>query len=184
MSQPSDLMELKESVIAEKILAAQSLLDGFDHTPRLAKAKDIAPAPGRSPGVPGRRRFRSTTPGLVTQSTARAEGVDLIARVDATTPDDALMSPVQAGVLHALRRALAVALALGHHQLAVVLELVEQRPRGFRRRGGHQDAVERPDVAPAEGAVEGLDAGHEGRARDRGRARRRRDRRKSPQHDP
>ncbi|MEL6686783.1 MAG: ATP-binding protein, partial [Pseudomonadota bacterium] len=91
--------------------AAQSLLDGFDHTPRLAKAKDIAPAPGRSPGVPGRRRFRSTTPGLVTQSTARAEGVDLIARVDATTPDDALMSPVQAGVLHALRRALAVALA-------------------------------------------------------------------------
>lgn len=111
MSQPSDMMELKESVIAEKIPAAQSLLDGFDHTPRLAKAKDVAPAPGRSPGVPGRRRFRSTTPGLVTQSTARAEGVDLIARVDATTPDDALMSPVQAGVLHNLRRALAVALA-------------------------------------------------------------------------
>ena len=111
MSQPSDLMELKESAIAEKVAAAQSLLDGFDHTPRLAKPKDIAPAPGRSPGVPGRRRFRSTTPGLVTQSTARAEGVDLIARVDATTPDDALMSPTQAGVLHALRRALAVALA-------------------------------------------------------------------------
>ncbi|MEM7727689.1 MAG: ATP-binding protein [Pseudomonadota bacterium] len=111
MAHPSDLMELKESAIEAKVAAAQSLLDGFDHTPRLAKAREVAPAPGRSPGVPGRRRFRSTTPGLVTQSTARAEGVDLIARVDATTPDDALMSPTQAGVLHALRRALAVALA-------------------------------------------------------------------------
>lgn len=111
MSTPSDLMELKESVIASKIPVAQSLLDGFDHTPRLAKARDIAPATGKSPGVPGRRRFRSTTPGLVTQSTARSEGVNLIDRVDATTPDDALISPTQAGVLHGLRRALAVALA-------------------------------------------------------------------------
>jgi hypothetical protein len=111
MSNPSDLMELKESAIADKVPAAQSLLDGFDHTPRLAKARDVAPAPGRSPGLPGRRRFRSTTPGLVTQSTARAEGVNLIDRIGATTPEDALMSPVQAGVLHALRRSLAVALA-------------------------------------------------------------------------
>ncbi|WP_298915695.1 ATP-binding protein [uncultured Algimonas sp.] len=112
MSEPSDLMELKESAIADKIPAAQSLLDGFDHTPRLAKARDVSPAPGKSAGLPGRRRFRSTTPGLVTQSTARAEGVNLIARVEATTPDDALTSPVQAGVLHALRRALATALAV------------------------------------------------------------------------
>lgn len=112
MSNPSDLMEIKESAITEKVAAAQSLLDGFDHTPRLAKAKDIEPAAGKSAGIPGRRRFRSTTPGLVTQSTAKAEGVNLIARVEDTSPDDALMSPVQAGVLHALRRALATALTV------------------------------------------------------------------------
>ena len=113
MSQPSDLMELKESAIAEKVPAAQSLLDGFDHTPRLAKPADVAPAAReRSPGIgTTRRRFRSTTPGLVTQSTARPEGVHIIARVEATDGDDALMSPLQASVLHALRRALAVALA-------------------------------------------------------------------------
>ncbi|MGB6229156.1 MAG: ATP-binding protein [Litorimonas sp.] len=107
----ASLMELKESAIAEKIAAAQSLLDGFDHTPRLAKAKDVPAVQGRSPGIPGRRRFRSTTPGLVTQSTASAEGVNLIARVESLDEGDALMSPLQAGVLHGLRRALAVALA-------------------------------------------------------------------------
>lgn len=112
MSNPSDLMEIKESAIREKIASAQSMLDGFDHTPRLAKARDVAPSSGRSPGIPGRRRFRSTTPGLVTQSTARAEGVNLIARVEATSEDDDLMSPVQAGVLHGLRRALATALTI------------------------------------------------------------------------
>jgi len=109
-------MEIKESAIREKIASAQSMLDGFDHTPRLAKARDVAPAPGsfggKSPGIPGRRRFRSTTPGLVTQSTARAEGVNLIARIEATSEDDDLMSPVQAGVLHGLRRALATALTV------------------------------------------------------------------------
>ncbi|MGB3455420.1 MAG: hypothetical protein WBA35_03585, partial [Litorimonas sp.] len=62
MAHPSDLMELKESAIAQKVPAAQSLLDGFDHTPRLAKARDVAPVAGRSPGIPGRRRFRTTTP--------------------------------------------------------------------------------------------------------------------------
>ena len=44
MSNPSDLMEIKEELIREKYTAAESLLDGFDHTPRLAKAKDAAPA--------------------------------------------------------------------------------------------------------------------------------------------
>lgn len=112
MSAPSDLMEIKEAAIREKIAAAQSMLDGFDHTPRLAKGRDIAPAAARSPGIPGRRRFRTTTPGLVTQSTARSEGVNLIDRVADTSPDDDLISPVQAGVLHGLRRALATALTV------------------------------------------------------------------------
>lgn len=113
MSTPSDLMELKESAIAEKIKAAQSLLDGFDHTPRLAKPRDVeAPKAPRSPGIAARRRFRTTTPGLVTQSTAKAEGVNLIARVMDVEDDDDLMSPVQATVLAALRRALATSLAV------------------------------------------------------------------------
>jgi hypothetical protein len=38
--------------------------------------------------------------------------VNIIARVEATDEDDALMSPVQAGVLHGLRRALATALTV------------------------------------------------------------------------
>ncbi|MEP4050614.1 MAG: ATP-binding protein [Litorimonas sp.] len=113
MSNASDLMEIKETAIREKVPAAQSMLDGFDHTPRLAKPKDIEAVTPKSPGIGGsRRRFRSTTPGLVTASTARAEGVNIIARVEATDEDDALMSPVQAGVLHGLRRALATALTL------------------------------------------------------------------------
>ena len=42
MSNTSDLMELKEELIREKYSAAESLLDGFDHTPRLAKPKSGA----------------------------------------------------------------------------------------------------------------------------------------------
>ena len=113
MSNLSDLMEIKETAIGEKIPAAQALIDGFDHTPRLAKPKDIQTAKPKSPGIGStRRRFRSTTPGLVTASTARAEGVHIIARIEAVDADDALMSPVQAGVLHGLRRALATALTV------------------------------------------------------------------------
>ena len=113
MSNPSDLMEIKETAIREKVPAAQALLDGFDHTPRLAKAKDVETVAAKSPGVGGtRRRFRSTTPGLVTAPTARAEGVNLIARVESTDKDDMLMSPVQASVLHGLRRALATSLTV------------------------------------------------------------------------
>jgi energy-coupling factor transporter ATP-binding protein EcfA2 len=113
MSNASDLMEIKETAIREKVPAAQAMLDGFDHTPRLAKPKDVEAVAAKSPGVgTTRRRFRSTTPGLVTASTARAEGVNIIARVEATEEDDALMSPIQASVLHALRRALATSLTV------------------------------------------------------------------------
>ena len=113
MSNPSDLMEIKEELIREKYTAAESLLDGFDHTPRLAKAKDAAPAKkGKSAGIGGRRRFRSTTPGLVTKSTARTEGVHIIDRVESVDDGGVITSPVQANVLVALRRALATSMVV------------------------------------------------------------------------
>ncbi len=114
MTQTSDLMELKEELIREKYPSAESLLTGFDHAPRLAKKKDIAPAAHteKSPGIGGRRRFRTTTPGLVTQSTARPEGVHLVDRILASDGEDDLTSPLQATVTHALRRALATAMVV------------------------------------------------------------------------
>ena len=109
----NDLMEIKEDLIREKYAAAESLLDGFDHTPRLAKPKaDASPAKEKSPGIGTRRRFRSTTPGLITKSTARAEGVHIINRVQENDDSEVLMSPMQANVLHNLRRALATSMVV------------------------------------------------------------------------
>ena len=109
----NDLMEIREDLIREKYTAAESLLDGFDHTPRLAKPKaGAAPAKEKSPGIGTRRRFRATTPGLVTKSTARAEGVHIINRVQENDDSEVLMSPMQANVLHSLRRALAVSMVV------------------------------------------------------------------------
>ncbi len=114
MANSGNLMEIKDAMIREKYTAAEALLNGFDHTPRLAKKQDINPsnAPERSPGIGTRRRFRSTTPGLVTQSTARPEGVHLINRIEASDAGDTLISPMQAKVLHSLRRALATAMVV------------------------------------------------------------------------
>ena len=109
MSKTGDLMELKEELILEKYADAVAMLDGFDHTPRLAAKRDVEAPTERSSGVGTRRRFRSTTPGLVTRSTARPEGVHLIDRIEGADESDPLTSPVQANVLQALRRALAVA---------------------------------------------------------------------------
>jgi hypothetical protein len=106
-------MEIRESQIRAHYDAAFGLLDGFDHTPRIAKPRaDAVPEAGRSPGIPGRRRFRSTTPGLATRSTARPEGVNLIARIEAADDGDQLTSPAQSTVLRAMRRALATANAV------------------------------------------------------------------------
>ncbi len=106
-------MELREAAIRAHYPAAAVLLTGFDHTPRLGKARaPEAPAPERSPGIPGRPRFRSTTPGLVTRPTARPEGVRLIDRIMGAD-DDPIPAPLEATVLQALRRALAIALAMG-----------------------------------------------------------------------
>ena len=114
MSLPADQMELREDEIRAHYDAAAAMLTGFDHTPRIAKAKvEAGPAPERSPGIgTARRRFRSTTPGLVTRSTARPEGVRLIERIEETDGGDPILSPGQATVLHVLRRALAIALAM------------------------------------------------------------------------
>jgi energy-coupling factor transporter ATP-binding protein EcfA2 len=111
MSMTSDQMELREEEIIKHYAAAVALLEGFDHAPRIAKA--AAPvAAERSPGVGVRRRFRSTTPGLATQQARRPDGVHLIDRIEAADGDDPLMSPVQATVVHVLRRSLAISLAM------------------------------------------------------------------------
>jgi ATPase family associated with various cellular activities (AAA) len=113
MSEARGEMELKEEAVRAQYGAAASLLSGFDHAPRIAKAR-VAEAPAeRSPGVAARPMFRSTTPGLVTRPTVRPEGVRLIERIEGIGGDDPIIDPVEAVVLQALRRALAIALALG-----------------------------------------------------------------------
>ncbi|MFN3723033.1 MAG: ATP-binding protein [Paracoccaceae bacterium] len=106
-----DTMELKEDTIRARYDAALALLTGFDHAPRLGKAMTPDRLEERSPGLGSRPRFRSTTPGLVTRPTARPGGVRIVERVEAGS--DGLVSPTQASVLHALRRGLAIALAMG-----------------------------------------------------------------------
>ena len=111
----NDLMEIKEDLIREKYAVAENLLTAFDHTPRMAK-NTINEALEKSPGIGTRRRFRSTTPGLITKSNARPEGVRLINRIqnadDAQAGEDKFVSPIQATVLHSLRRALATAMVV------------------------------------------------------------------------
>lgn len=109
MTGARDTMELREDTIRAQYDAALDLLTGFDHAPRLAKAVDT-PAPERSPGIGTRPRFRSTVPGMAARSTVRAGGVRLVERVEAL--GDGLISPAQASALHALRRGLAIALAM------------------------------------------------------------------------
>lgn len=111
MSQTSDTMELREEDIRKHYEAATAMVQGFDHTPRIGASKEPVAAE-RSSGIGTRRRFRTTTPGLVTRSTARAEGVQLLARIEGADAGDGLVSPTQATVLHGVRRALAISLAV------------------------------------------------------------------------
>ena len=112
MSQTADQMELREEEITKHYPMALAMLQGFDHAPRIGKSVDT-PQAERSSGIGTRRRFRTTTPGLVTRSTAPAGAVQLIARIEGADQDDALVSPMQAVVLNVLRRALSIALAVG-----------------------------------------------------------------------
>lgn len=113
MSITGDAMELREEEIRAHCVAALALLEGFDHAPRIARPRAEAPAPERSPGISRTRRFRSTTPGLAARSTARPDGVHLIDRIEGLDGAEGLVSPLQATVLHALRRSLAIGMALG-----------------------------------------------------------------------
>ncbi len=112
MSLTSDGMELREADIAKHYPAAVAMLEGFDHAPRVGRPREPE-ARERSSGIGTRRRFRSTTPGLVTRSTARPEGVHLLETIAGSDGDDPLTSPMQATVAQTLRRALAIALAMG-----------------------------------------------------------------------
>ena len=110
MSGARDTMELREETIRAQYDAALALISGFDHAPRLAKAMTPDRVEERSTGLGSRPRFRSTTPGLVTRSTARPGGVRLVERIAGL--GDGLVSPLQASSLHALRRGVAIALAM------------------------------------------------------------------------
>ena len=122
MSQTADQMELREEDVVKHYAAALAMLQGIDHNPRIATGT-ITPVAERSSGIGTRRAFRSTTPGLVTQRVARPEGVQVLARIEAVT-GDGLLSPLQASVGTALRRAIAIALGVAE-QFAARTPLAE-----------------------------------------------------------
>ena len=127
MSTAKNQMEIREADIRSNYGQAYQRLSDLDHTPRIATARADAARPARSrSGLPGRRAFRSTTPGLATSRTERAANVDLVSRIASFDDDDPLMSVAQASVLHVLRRALATA-------DAVVDLFADQTPLGRLR---------------------------------------------------
>ena len=111
MSQTSDVMELREDDIRTHYAAVLEMLRGFDHAPRIAKVE--AAGAEKSSGLGTRRAFRATTPGLVTRRTVRPQGVQLLAAIEAVGEGEGLVSPVQAALQSGLRRALAIAEAVG-----------------------------------------------------------------------
>lgn len=111
MSETADVMELREEDIVKHYPAALAMLDGFDHSPRIAKATE-GPTVDRSPGIGGRRAFRSTTPGLVTRRAERRQGVRLLETIGGIDGARGLVSPVQATVQTMLRRGIAIAIAM------------------------------------------------------------------------
>jgi len=143
MSQTSDLMELREEDVVKQYARAVAMLEGFDHTPRIGKGRAEAPAE-KSSGLGTRRRFRSTTPGLVTRSTARPEGVQLIARIEGADGDDPLVSTQQAGVMQSLRRAIAIALAVAENyaQVTPLADLKRANLEGGIPRGKEEEFAE------------------------------------------
>ncbi|MGB5065914.1 MAG: ATP-binding protein [Albidovulum sp.] len=153
MSAPRNEMELKEDDIRAHYAAATEMLMGVDHAPRLAAAKLTVTGPEKSPEVAGmQRRFRSTTPGLVTRSMARTEGVRLIDRMALTDDDDPLTSPLQAATAHALRRALAIALAMGE-MFSGQTGLVELKKANLENRLPTVRAAEFTELLAAEALV-------------------------------
>ena len=76
MTQTADQMELPEEAIRKHYPAALSMLEGFEHSPRIAASGPVAE---KSAGLGTRRRFRSTTPGLATRRTVARDGVQVLA---------------------------------------------------------------------------------------------------------
>ena len=148
MSGSKDQMELGEEAIRGQYAAALALLTGFDHAPRLAAAREVAAAE-TSPGIAARPRFRPTTPGLVTRSTARPGAVRLVERIEGSSD---LVSPLQATVLQALRRALAIALALGE-QFADATGLKELKRANLETRLPEPRRAEFSELLAAEALV-------------------------------
>ena len=111
MSQTADQMELREEDIVVHYPMAVSLLHSFDHAPRIGKPANEERVE-KSAGIGTRRRFRTTTPGLVTRRATATGSVQLMARIEAADEDDPLMSPVQATVLNVLRRSMSIAMAI------------------------------------------------------------------------
>lgn len=111
MSETSDQMELREADVRKYYPAALALLEGFDHSPRIATGSAVAPVE-RSAGIGNRRAFRSTTPGLVGRRMARTEGIEVLTRVASVKGGEGLTSPLQAAVMQGLRRAVAIAMAV------------------------------------------------------------------------
>ncbi|MFM2356629.1 MAG: hypothetical protein RLZZ528_2365, partial [Pseudomonadota bacterium] len=147
-----DEMELKEEAVRAHYAAAATMLAGLDHAPRLGKARVEAAAAELSPGVGARPRFRSTTPGLVGRSTERAQGVRLIDRIMAVGGDDPIGTPVQAAVTQGLRRALAIALAVGE-QFAGQTGLAELKKANLEARLPAQRSAEFGELLAAEALV-------------------------------
>ena len=147
MNGSKDQMELPEAAIRAQYGAALALLTGLDHTPRIGKAVALAAEASAATGL--RPRFRSTTPGLVTRPTARAEGVRLLERVEGGSD---LVSPLQASVLHAIRRALAIALAMGA-QFSDVTGLQELKQANLEARLPEPRRAEFSELLAAEALV-------------------------------
>ena len=153
MSAPQNEMELKEEEIRAHYMAATEMLMGVDHAPRIATPKLTVTGPEKSPDVAAmQRRFRSTTPGLVTRSMARTEGVRLIDRMATTDDDDPLTSPLQAATAHALRRALSIALAMGE-AFSGQTGLVELKKANLENRLPAARATEFTELLAAEALV-------------------------------
>jgi hypothetical protein len=150
MSLPRDTMQLREEDIRAHYPAAAEMLMGIDHAPRLAQSLLSLGAPEKSPEIAGMtRRFRSTTPGLITRQMSRPDGVRLIDRIAETDGDDPLTSPAQAAVAHALRRALAIALALGD-AYAAKTPLAELKRANLENRLPRERAAEFAELLAAE----------------------------------
>lgn len=103
-------MELPEEEIRRFYPQALSLLTGFEHAPRLGHSVVEAQA-DLSAGIAAPSRFRPTTPGLLGRGTGRADGVNLLERIENAGGDE-LLTPAAATLARVLRRAVAIAMAV------------------------------------------------------------------------